>query len=119
MYMSSTMAPITRPMPAISSGSNMRVNQSIQRASSSSWKPAMRSIISPMLPLRSPTTSMRSATGVARPLASSEADTGCPSLMARLAAASGARSTGCSSSAAMPSAPTSGMPPFSSIPVVR
>src|SRR5947207_844144 len=67
MYMSMTIPPITRPMNAISKGSNSRVNQSTQRAISSSRKAAIRSIMSSMRPLRSPTRSMRSATGVVRP----------------------------------------------------
>src|SRR4051812_46551130 len=74
MYMRITMPPISTPMKAISNGSNRRVNQSTQREISSSWKAAMRSIISPMSPPRSPTASMRSATGVVRSLASMDWD---------------------------------------------
>src|SRR5258708_1330041 len=70
IYIRMTMAPTTRPMAAMSSGSNSRIAQSIQRVISSSWKAAMRSIISPIPPLCSPTASMRSATGVVSPLAS-------------------------------------------------
>src|SRR3954469_2243033 len=60
MYMSTTMTPITRPITAIRIGSKRRVNQSTQRASSSSWKVATCSSISPMLPPFSPTAIMRS-----------------------------------------------------------
>src|SRR5213076_3196121 len=75
MYISTTMTPMARPMSAIRTGSNSRVNQSTQRASSSSWKAAICSSISPMLPPFSPTASMRSGTGVVRPLASIDCDT--------------------------------------------
>ena len=119
MYISTTMTPMARPMSAIRTGSNSRVNQSTQRASSSSWKAAICSSISPMLPPFSPTASMRSATEVVRPLASIDCDTLRPSEIARLAAASRARSIGCRSSAPMSSAATSGMPPRSSMPMVR
>src|SRR5207237_1268026 len=119
MYMRITMAPITRPMSAIRSGSNRRVNQSTQRASSSSWKAAICSSISPMFPPFSPTASMRSATGVVSPFASIDWDTLRPSLMALLATTRRSRSSGCSSSAPISSAATSGMPPRSSMPMVR
>src|SRR5262249_59280161 len=61
MYMRTTIAPITRPIAAIRSGSNSRVNQSTQREISSSWNSAIPSIISPMLPPFSPTPRMRLA----------------------------------------------------------
>src|SRR5205085_2065133 len=119
MYIKTTITPMTRPMIAIRIGSNRRVNQSTQRASSSSWKAATCSSISPMLPPFSPTPIMRSATGVVRPFASSDCETLRPSEMARLAAARRWRRSGCRSSAPMSSEATSGMPPRRSMPIVR
>ena len=58
---------MTRPITDINTGSIRRVMIATQRASSSSQKAAILSIISPMLPLRSPTRSMRAATGVVSP----------------------------------------------------
>src|SRR5262249_36636394 len=78
MYIRTTTAPTDRPRTAISSGSNARVNQSMKRATSSSWKRAIWMNIAPMSPLRSPTLIMRAATGVASPAAPIAADIGWP-----------------------------------------
>ena len=88
-----------------------------QRASSSSQNEAMRSIISPMLPLRSPTLSMRAATGVVRPLDSIACASERPSRTACVAAANAGRALARNRPADICNAVTAGMPPRSSMPV--
>jgi hypothetical protein len=79
----------------------------------------MRSIISPMLPLRSPTRSMRSATGVVRPWLASDSVSDLPSRIARVAAASLGWEPAASRPRVISNAWTTGRPPRSSMPTVR
>ena len=118
-YISTTIRPIAPPITSISTGPNRRVSHSISRAVSSSWNSAERVSISPRLPARSPTASMRCATGVASPQAASVAVKGWPSRTRSIASCRLARSVGDSSPETMRSAPTAGMPPDSSMPSVR
>src|SRR5205085_7233839 len=118
-YMSTTITPMINPITIMSTGSIRRVITATQRASSSSKKSAMRSIISPMLPLRSPTRSMRAATAVVRPLRSIASASDCPSVTARVAAAYAARAPASTTPPDMRSAGTAGIPPRTSMPTVR
>src|SRR6185436_9346335 len=88
MYMRTTTAPTARPSAVMSSGSKARVNQSMKRATSSSWKRAIWPSMPPMSPPRSPTSIIRVATGVARPAAPSATDIGLPCSISFFAAAS-------------------------------
>src|SRR5205823_3825672 len=119
MYMSTTTRPTASPSTVISTGSKARVNQSTKRATSSSWKRAIWPSIWPMSPLRSPTSIIRAATGVARPAAPSAADIGWPSSIRTRALLS----CGCRCFARRPStissARTAGMPARISMPAVR
>src|SRR6185436_12514074 len=119
MYISMTMAPITRPMKAISNGSNSRVNQSTQRAISSSRNAAIRSIMSSMRPLRSPTRNIRSATGVVSPCSSIASEIIRPSRMASRARSALKRNVGESRPPAMSRAATAAVPPRHRMPSVR
>src|SRR5262249_19383587 len=119
MYIRTTTAPTDRPRTAISSGSKARVNQSMKRATSSSWKRAIWRNISPMSPLLSPTLIMRAATGVASPAAPMAADIGWPCSIMAFARVRLGRTCAASSWRTMSSARTAGIPALSSMPAVR
>src|SRR6185503_8965128 len=104
---------------AISTGSNALVNHSMVRATSSSWKRAICASIWPMSPVRSPTTIMRAATGVARPTAPSAADIAWPCSMRVFALESAGRRCAASRPCTMSSARTAGIPARSSMAAVR